>query len=169
MTFYIFHRHRVCLVDRVDLICSLYSWWEGFGSSFLAILLLGFDCGFISTSTCGSSTGVQFLRLPWKAQVCPCEAQVWKWCSCLGHRVSGSTEHSEQLEAKAAITTVLQKGIASAYTLYRLPTVRETGVQSLGQEDPLEKRMATHSSVLAWRIPHTEKLQSMGSQRVGQD
>ena len=38
MAFYIFHRHRVCLVDHVDLICSLYSWWEGFGSSSLAIL-----------------------------------------------------------------------------------------------------------------------------------
>ena len=46
----------------------------------------------------------------------------------------------------------------------------ETGVQSLGQEDPLEKEMATHSSTLAWKIPWTEKpgrLQSMGSQRVG--
>ena len=48
MAFYIFHRHRVCLVDHVDLICSLYSWWEGFGSSSLAILTLGFSCGFIS-------------------------------------------------------------------------------------------------------------------------
>ena len=38
--FYIFCRHRVCLVDCVDLICSLYSWWEGFGSSFLVTLLL---------------------------------------------------------------------------------------------------------------------------------
>ena len=45
-----------------------------------------------------------------------------------------------------------------AQMVKRLPTMRETGVQSLGQEDPLEKRMATHSSVLAWRIPHTEKL-----------
>ena len=58
MTFYILHRHRVCRVDRVDLICSLYSWWECFGSSSLAILPLGFNCGFISTSACGSSTGV---------------------------------------------------------------------------------------------------------------
>ena len=58
MTFYIFHRHRVCLIDRVDLICSLYSWWEFFGSSSLVILPLGFNCGFISTSTCGSSSGV---------------------------------------------------------------------------------------------------------------
>ena len=58
MTFFIFHRHRVCLVDHVDLICSLYSWWEGFGSSSLATLPLNFNCGFISTSACGSSTGV---------------------------------------------------------------------------------------------------------------
>ena len=58
MTFYIFHRHRVCLVDHVDLICSLYSWWEGLGSSSSATLPLGFNCGFISTSTCGLSTGV---------------------------------------------------------------------------------------------------------------
>ena len=52
-------------------------------------------------------------------------------------------------------------------------TVRQkTWVQSLGQEDPLEKEMATHSSVLPWRIPWTEEpggLQSMGSQRVGHD
>ena len=45
----------------------------------------------------------------------------------------------------------------------------ETQVQSLGQEDLLEKEMATHSSILAWRIPWTEELQSTGSQRVGHD
>ena len=38
MTLYIFHRNRVCLVNRVDLICSLYSWWESFGSSSLTTL-----------------------------------------------------------------------------------------------------------------------------------
>ena len=43
-----------------------------------------------------------------------------------------------------------------------LPTMREIGVQSLGWEDPLEKKMATHSSTLAWKIPWTEELQSMG-------
>ena len=51
-----------------------------------------------------------------------------------------------------------------------LPAVQETRVQSLGQEDPLEKGMATQSSILAWRIPWTEEpsgLQSMGSQRIG--
>ena len=54
----------------------------------------------------------------------------------------------------------------------RLPIVRETWVQSLGQEDPLEKEMATHSSIFAWKITWMEEpggLQSMGSQRVGQD
>ena len=51
-----------------------------------------------------------------------------------------------------------------------LPAVQEMQVQSLGQEDPLEKEMATHCSILAWRIPRTEEpggLQSTGSQRVG--
>ena len=50
--------------------------------------------------------------------------------------------------------------------------MQETWVQSLGGEDPLEKEMATHSSVLAWRIPGTEEpgeLLSMGSHRVGHD
>ena len=54
----------------------------------------------------------------------------------------------------------------------KLPTVQETQVQSLDEEGPLEKGMATHSSILAWRIPRTEEpggLQSMGSQRVGHD
>ena len=52
------------------------------------------------------------------------------------------------------------------------PGMQKTQVRSLGQEDPLEKGMAVHSSVLAWRIPQTEdpvRLQSMGSQRVGHD
>ena len=51
-----------------------------------------------------------------------------------------------------------------------LPAMQETRVQSLGGEDPLEKGMAAHSSILAWRIPWTEepgRLQSMDSQRVG--
>ena len=59
-----------------------------------------------------------------------------------------------------------------AQRIKRLPAMQETWVQSLGQEDPLEKKMATHSSILAWRIPWTEEpggLQSTGSQRVGHD
>ena len=59
-----------------------------------------------------------------------------------------------------------------AQMVKNLPAMQETRVRSLGQKDPLEKEMATHSSILAWRIPRTEEpggLQSMGSQRVGHD
>ena len=57
--------------------------------------------------------------------------------------------------------------VCMAQMLKNLPAMQETGVQSLGWEDTLEKGMATHSSILAWRIPWTEepsRLQSMGSQ-----
>ena len=59
-----------------------------------------------------------------------------------------------------------------AQEVTHLPTVQETWIQSLGQEDLLEKEMATHSSILAWKIPRMEepcRLQSMGSQRVRHD
>ena len=59
-----------------------------------------------------------------------------------------------------------------AQTVKRLPTMRDIRVQSLGQEDLLEQEMATHSNILAWKIPWMEergRLQSMGSQRVGHD
>ena len=57
-----------------------------------------------------------------------------------------------------------------AQTVKNLPEMQETRVRSLGQEDTLEKEMAAHSSILAWKIPSIEEpggLQSMGSQRVG--
>ena len=79
-------------------------------------------------------------------------------------------------------TVVLEKTLESpldskraslvAQRLKRLPAMWETWVLSLGREDPLEKEMATHSSILAWRIPWTEEpggLQPTGSQRVGHD
>ena len=59
-----------------------------------------------------------------------------------------------------------------AQSVKTLPAMQETWVQSLGWEDPLEKEMATHSSILAWKISWTKEpggLQSMGSQRVGHD
>ena len=66
-----------------------------------------------------------------------------------------------------------QKGASLvAQTVKNLPTMRETQVPSLGREDPLQKGMAAHSSILAWRIPWTEEpggLHSMGSQRVRHD
>ena len=75
------------------------------------------------------------------------------------------------LELKKAMTThssILGTSLM-AQMVKNLPTMRKTWVQSLGQEDPLEKGMATYSSILAWRIPWTESmagLQSMGLQRV---
>ena len=66
------------------------------------------------------------------------------------------------------LTAIIKDGASLvAQRLKRLPAVRETSVQSLGWEDPLEKEMATHSSILAWRIPWMEEpggLQSTGSQ-----
>ena len=59
-----------------------------------------------------------------------------------------------------------------AQTVKNLPTILKTWVRSLGREDPLENGMATHSSILAWRILWTEdpdRLQSMKSQRLGHD
>ena len=65
-----------------------------------------------------------------------------------------------------------QQGFPGDSDIKNLPAMPETPVQSLGREDPLEKEMATHSSILAWRIPWTEepdRLESIGSQRVGHD
>jgi len=62
------------------------------------------------------------------------------------------------------------QGFLVAQMVKNLPAMQETQVQSLCQEDPLEKIMATHSSILAWKIPWAEEpggLQSMGLQRVG--
>ena len=64
------------------------------------------------------------------------------------------------------------EGFPGGSVVKNLPAKQETRVTSLAREDPLEKRMATHSSILAWRIPWTEEpgvLQSVGSQRVGHD
>ena len=66
----------------------------------------------------------------------------------------------------------LNRASLVAQMIKYLPAMQETQVQSLGQEDPLEKGMATHSSILVWRIPWTEepgRLQSMGSQSVRHD
>ena len=75
----------------------------------------------------------------------------WKWIICL---------------------CLLQNGLPGGSDIKNLPAMRETWVPSLGWEDPLEEGMATHSSILAWRIPWTEepgRLQFMGWQRVGHD
>ena len=78
-------------------------------------------------------------------------------------------------ECLSSLLKKKKKSFTSGSVVNNLPAMqklKETQVRSLGQEDPLEKCMATHSSILAWRIPRTEEpvgLQSMGSQRVGHD
>ena len=72
-------------------------------------------------------------------------------------------KHLSKLNVRAPLVAQMMKNP---------PAMQETQVQSLGQEDSLEEGMATHSSILAWRIPWTEEpggLQSMGSQRVRHD
>ena len=80
---------------------------------------------------------------------------------------------SREIESRFAYTKLLPRGRGAslvAQIVKCLPTMQETWVQSLGLEDFLEKEIATHSSILAWKIPWTEepgRLPSMGLQRVG--
>ena len=76
-----------------------------------------------------------------------------------------TSQHIQKIEKLNTVNLV-------AHSVKNLPAVQETRVRSLVWEDPLEKEMATHSSILAWKISWTEEpggLQSMGSQRVGHD
>ena len=94
MTFYIFHRHRVCLVDCVDLICSFVQLVQRFWVFFLSHTAPGFQLWFYFHRCRWVVHWGLLLRLPWRTQVCPCEGQVWRWCSCLGRRGSGSNPPS---------------------------------------------------------------------------
>ena len=80
------------------------------------------------------------------------------------HKILRKTEEQEYFPAHS-----IRPASLVAQRVKRLPAVQETWVRSLGQEDPLEKELATHCSILAWEIPLTEEtgmLQSMGLQRV---
>ena len=88
----------------------------------------------------------------------PCK---WKFHGCAELNMIGFRVH-----------IMLSKASLEAQIVKNLPAMQETRVWPLGQEDPLEKGMAIHSSILAWRIPWAEEPggpQSMGSQRVGHD
>ena len=84
----------------------------------------------------------------------------------------GEGRRQNSYHCNLALLSLLLRVSLVAQMVKHLPAMRETRVRSLGWEDPLEKEMATHSSILAWEIPWTEdpgRLQSMGSQRVGHD
>ena len=89
---------------------------------------------------------------------------------------SGITEGAEGCSATFSFLFGRRLGLKGvslvAQVVKNLPAMQKTQLQSQSQEDPLEKEMATHSSILAWRIPRTEEpggLQSTGSQRLGHD
>ena len=89
--------------------------------------------------------------------------------SCMGRQILGCLSH---LGSHLWPPIYPPRASLVAQMVKNPPAMQETQVQSQGREDPPEKRIATHSSVLAWRIPWTEepgRLQSMGSQRVRQD
>ena len=107
MSFCIFHRHRICLVDNVDLIYTLHSWWGKVWVFSLNHTAPGFQLWFYFHHYTWVAHWGLLLRLPWGTRVCPCEGQVWRWCSCLGHRGSSSTRYSGRLAPRAAGNTVL--------------------------------------------------------------
>ena len=92
-------------------------------------------------------------------------------CCLWGHTESDTTEATVAAAAAAVwLKTITYCCFPVSSDSKNLPAMRDPQVQSLGQEDPLEKEMATYSSILAWGIPWTEEpgeLQSKGSQRVG--
>ena len=140
MSFYIVHRHRVCLVDCVHLICNCIAAGKVWGLipqphyPWVSIVVLfpplhvGRPLGF------APEAALEALGLP-------CEGQAWRWCSCLGHRGSGSTRYSGELAARAAGNTVLEKGMATSIGQYvpvflpgepSLPTEKPGRPQSTG-------------------------------------
>ena len=90
------------------------------------------------------------------------------FCSLASNQIQGPGSESAEsypLEHQEVSSVFKFNGFPGDSDVKNPPAMRETWVQSLGQEDPLEKEMATHSSILAWRIPWTEnpgRLQSMG-------
>ena len=132
---------------------------------------MGFPCGSAGKkSACnvgdlGSIPG--FGRSPREGKGYPLQySGLQNSMNCIVHGVTKSQTQLSDFHFTVIWTSLV------AQTVKRLPTMRETWVQFLGQEDLLEKEMATHSSTLAWKTPWTEKpgrLQSMGSQRVRHD
>ena len=94
------------------------------------------------------------------------------WLSSKRIQITNISKDVEKWESLYTVSGNVIWASLVAQSVKNLPAVQETRVRSLGWEDPLEKEMATHSSILAWKISCTEEpggLQSMGWQRVGHD
>ena len=113
--------------------------------------------------------GKILLKMIWRQKLIKSRKKLEIWPLREGtYTERGSKLHSFFPEG----TPSLEQHKTVAQRLKRLPPIQETWVRSLGREDPLEKEMVTHSSILAWRIPLMEesgRLQPTGSQRVGHD
>ena len=128
---------------------------------------------------CRGRTWTQAQTLLWDLALVKMDPLVLIWeglgeGSKLNTGISGSSARGgEQTPGLGVALKGPPEGVSLvAQTVKNLPAMQETQVQSLGREDPLEEGMATHSSILAWRIPWTEetgRLQSTGLQRVRHD
>ena len=113
----------------------------------------------------GISLAVQWLD--------PALPLTWAWVQYLVRELRSHKLLNVTQKKKKKLFIIFNVGFCASLvtqTVKNLPAMQETQVQFLGREDTLEKGMATHSSILAWRIPWTEEpggLQSTGSQRVG--
>ena len=124
-----------------------------------------------------SLSRVRLLATPWTTayQAPPSmgfsRQEYWVGCHCL-LRAEGWMLRKPFIASSFWFVISITLGFPGGAVVKNLLAMRETWVRSLGQEDPSEKEMATHSGILAWKIPWTEEpggLQSMGSQRVGHD
>ena len=89
-----------------------------FGVFFLSHTAPGFQLWFYYHLCMWVVSWGLFLKLPWRTWVCPCEGQVWRWYSCLGHRGSGSTRYSGGLASRVVGNIVLKKGMATSIGQY---------------------------------------------------
>ena len=113
------------------------------------------------------------VRVDYKGNICDCDTVQFSRSVVSDSLWPHGLQHA-RLPCPSPLHSCIQllRAFLVAKPVKNSPAMQETWVQSLDQEDPLEKGMDTHSSILAWRIPWTEetgRLHSMGSQRVGQD
>ena len=117
MTFYVFHRrqslHSWLYVFNLQFVQLVGRFWVFFLATLPRFQLSFYFYLYVWVIHCGL-----ILRLPWRPWVCPCEGQVWRWCSCLGCRGSVSIRHTRQLVARVAENIVLKKGMANIIYQY---------------------------------------------------
>ena len=130
-------------------------------------------CAYVCVCVCARARMCVCVCVPARVCVCMCVCARARMCVCVPARVCVCVCVCVCSGCRNFCTLALtDRTSLVAQVVKHLPPMRETWARSLGQEDPLVKEMATHSSTLAWRIPWTAepgRLQSMRLQRAGQD